>query len=67
MLQVDIFSLGLSLYEVMTLRKLPPEGSGNEFTADIIAGRRPEFLPEVRKLIYFILRQILCVFTFFSL
>ena len=32
----------------MTLRKLPPEGSANEFSADISAGRRPEFLPEVK-------------------
>ena len=45
--QVDIFSLGISLYEVVTLRKLPPEGSLLDFNADIIAGRRPEFLPEV--------------------
>jgi len=46
-MKVDIFSLGLSLYEVMTLRKLPPEGSANEFSDDISAGRRPEFSPEV--------------------
>ncbi|XP_065916963.1 leucine-rich repeat serine/threonine-protein kinase 1-like isoform X2 [Dysidea avara] len=44
--KVDIFSLGISLYEVVTLRKLPPEGSYFDFNADIIAGRRPEFLPE---------------------
>ena len=31
----------------MTLRKLPPEGSSLDFTADILAGRRPDFLPEV--------------------
>ena len=46
-MQVDIFSLGISLYEVITLRKLPPEGSLLDFNADIVAGRRPEFLPEV--------------------
>jgi len=32
---------------VVTLRRLPPEGSYFEFSADIVAGRRPEFLPEV--------------------
>ena len=46
-MQVDIFALGISLYEVMTLRKLPPEGAYLDFNYDIAAGRRPEFLPEV--------------------
>lgn len=47
-IQVDIFALGISLYEVMTLRKLPPEGAYLDFNFDIAAGRRPEFVPEVR-------------------
>ena len=33
----------------MTLRNLPPEGASLDFSADIIAGRRPDFLPEVVK------------------
>lgn len=46
-MQVDIFALGISLYELMTLRKLPPEGAYLDFGFDIAAGRRPEFVPEV--------------------
>ena len=45
--KVDIFSLGCFLYTIMTLRKLPLEGTQLEFSADILAGRRPEFLQEV--------------------
>ncbi|XP_065917168.1 leucine-rich repeat serine/threonine-protein kinase 1-like isoform X2 [Dysidea avara] len=44
--KVDIYSLGILLYEVMTLRKLPPEGTSLEYGSDIIAGKRPGFLPE---------------------
>ena len=47
MLQVDIFSLGCLLYTIMTKRNLPLEGTSMEFSADISAGRRPEFLREV--------------------
>ena len=46
---MDIFSLGMSLYEVVTLRKLSSEGSQFDFNADIVAGKRPEFLPEVHR------------------
>ena len=47
MFQVDIFSLGGLLYSMMTLRKLPLEGSFMDFGVNIGAGRRPEFLQEV--------------------
>ena len=42
-----MFSLGSLLYTIMTLRKLPLEGTMLEFDSDIIAGRRPGFLQEV--------------------
>jgi len=46
-LQVDIYSLGVSLYELMTLRELPPEGSHLSFDSEISEGRRPQFISMV--------------------
>lgn len=47
MFQVDIFSLGSLLYSMITLRKLPLEGTFLDFDANVGAGRRPGFLQEV--------------------
>ena len=47
--QVDIFSLGITLYELMTLQSLPPRDvSPFEFDSDIKDGIRPAFLDEVQ-------------------
>ena len=47
-MQVDIFSLGITLFELMTLRFLPPpEMSPFEFDSDIRDGIRPRFYEEV--------------------
>ena len=43
------FCLGSLLYTIMTLRKLPLEGTQLEFDSNIIAGKRPELLWEVSK------------------
>ena len=47
-IQVDIFSLGITLYELMTLELLPPSGTDpQEFNTNIKDGIRPSFLDEV--------------------
>jgi len=44
-IQVDIFSLGITLYELMTLQLLPPpEVNSLEFDSDIREGIRPRFI-----------------------
>ncbi|XP_065919006.1 leucine-rich repeat serine/threonine-protein kinase 1-like isoform X2 [Dysidea avara] len=43
--KVDIFSLGVSLYELMTLRELPPDGvHPGLFDTEMEMGRRPQFV-----------------------
>lgn len=52
-LQVDIFSLGVSLYELMTLRELPPEGiHPASFDTELEQGRRPQFISVVSLFVY---------------
>ena len=47
-IQVDIFSLGITLYELMTLEFLPPSGTdAYDFDSEIKDGIRPLFLDEV--------------------
>ena len=47
-IQVDIFSLGITLYEQMTLQLLPPRDVDRfDFDSDIKDGIRPPFLDEV--------------------
>ena len=47
-IQVDIFSLGMTMYELMTLQTLPPEDVDVlDFDSDIKDGIRPSFLEEV--------------------
>ena len=47
-IQVDIFSLGITLYELMTLQFLPPPEVGFfDFDSDIIDGIRPPIYKEV--------------------
>ena len=50
-----MFSLGSVLYTLMTLRKLPLEGTFLEFDSNVSAGRRPEFLQEVTIILMFFL------------
>ena len=54
--QVDIFSLGVSVYELMTLRELPPEGiHPASFDTELEKGRRPQFISVVSflKLVFY--------------
>jgi len=45
---VDIFSLGMTMFELMTLQHVPPkDASVFEFDSDIKDGIRPSFLKEV--------------------
>ena len=51
--QVDIYSLGITLYELMTLEYLPPlDTNPQDFNSDIKDGRRPQFLDEVAMYVY---------------
>ena len=62
-LQVDIFTLGTALYELMTLRGLPSNDINEmEYRNMLQTGTRPRFSPNVRVGMHFVLLVYTLVF-----